>query len=88
MLTPPAHRLAAPGPFVQATRAGIGWGVNPEVLVAGDIAAGRLVELLPDTPLDVPLHWQVARAMEAVLAPLTRAVRRTARAALVAPVGG
>ncbi|MEM7643233.1 MAG: ArgP/LysG family DNA-binding transcriptional regulator [Pseudomonadota bacterium] len=71
---PPAHRIPAPGPFVQATRAGLGWGLNPEVAIAGDLAAGRLVELIADTPLDTPLAWQVSRAMAETLKPLTRAV--------------
>ncbi|WP_298430935.1 ArgP/LysG family DNA-binding transcriptional regulator [uncultured Jannaschia sp.] len=80
---PPAHRIPAPGPFTDATRAGLGWGLNPEVAVAGDLASGRLVEMIADTPLDTPLHWQVGRAMAEVLSPLTRAMRRAARAALI-----
>ncbi|MEM7489484.1 MAG: ArgP/LysG family DNA-binding transcriptional regulator [Pseudomonadota bacterium] len=79
---PPAHRLPAPGPFVQATRAGLGWGLNPEVAVHDDLAAGRLVELIPDTALDTPLAWQISRAMAGTLAPLTRAIRRAAQTAL------
>jgi LysR family transcriptional regulator (chromosome initiation inhibitor) len=79
---PPAHRIAATSPFVRATRAGLGWGMNPEPLVARDLAAGRLVELAPDRPLDTALHWHVARAMAPALAPLTRAVRDAARAGL------
>ncbi|WP_179381184.1 ArgP/LysG family DNA-binding transcriptional regulator [Jannaschia marina] len=86
-LDPPAHQIAAPGPFVEATRQGLGWGLNPEPLIAGDMATGRLVELVPETPLDTPLHWQVSRTMRDVLAPLTRALRRAARTALVQPGG-
>ncbi|SDZ09724.1 LysR family transcriptional regulator, chromosome initiation inhibitor [Jannaschia faecimaris] len=82
-IDPPAHHLAAPGPFVQATREGLGWGLNPERLVAEDIAAGRLIELIPDTHLDTPLHWQVGRTMAEVLAPVTRAIRNAAREALI-----
>lgn len=82
---PPPHRIPSPGAFVQATRAGLGWGMNPEVAVADDIAEGRLVELIPGTPLDTPLHWQVNRVMADTFAPLTRAMRRTARDLLIPP---
>lgn len=84
-LDPPPHRIAAPGPFVAAARAGLGWGMVPEPMAAADLRAGRLRTLLPDAPLDTPLAWQVARVMAPTLAPLTRAVRRAARAALVRP---
>lgn len=82
-LHPPAHRVPASGPFVQATREGLGWGLSPETLVADDLAAGRLVELLPDTPLDTPLAWQVGRAMAGLLAPLTRTILSEARRRLI-----
>ena len=58
---PAAHRLPSAHAFVAATLAGVGWAMNPEPLVSGHLRAGWLVELVPDTPLDVPLHWQVAR---------------------------
>lgn len=74
----PVHRMASSEGFVTAALLGIGWGMNPEVLVAPHLAAGRLVELVPDTPLDVPLYWQVARLAAPALAELTRAVRATA----------
>ena len=38
--------------------------------------------VLPGTPLDVALTWQVGRLTANALAPLTRAVRTAARAAL------
>lgn len=81
-LHPPTHRIAATAPFAQATRAGLGWGLNPEALVMDDLAAGRLVEPAPGRALDTPLHWHMGRAMARTLAPLTRAVREAARAAL------
>lgn len=56
--------------------------MNPEALVSEHLAAGRLVPVLPGTPLDVPLTWQVGRLTANALAPLTRAVRTAARAAL------
>jgi LysR family transcriptional regulator (chromosome initiation inhibitor) len=84
-LAPPFHRIASSEGFVTAALLGLGWGMNPEPLVAAHLAAGRLVEVMPDCPLDVPLFWQCARLAAPALAPLTRALRAAAAATLVAP---
>jgi LysR family transcriptional regulator (chromosome initiation inhibitor) len=78
----PSHRIASSHGFVDACLAGLGWGLNPEPLVAEHIATGRLIDLSPENPLDVALHWQFARLTAPALAPLTRAVLTAARAAL------
>jgi LysR family transcriptional regulator, chromosome initiation inhibitor len=82
-LAPPLHRIASPEGFVTAALLGIGWCMNVEPLVHDHLAARRLVDIVPDTPLDVPLYWQVARLAAPALAPLTRAVRQAAAAALI-----
>lgn len=79
----PTHRMASSQAFVDACLAGIAWGINPEPLICHHIAAGRLVELIPDTPLDVALHWQFTRLAAPALAPVTQAIRRAAGGALV-----
>lgn len=79
----PTHRMASSQAFVDACLAGLGWGMNPEPLVAPHLAKGSLVELLPDTPLDVALYWQFTRHAAAPLRPLTEALRRAAAAMLV-----
>lgn len=81
----PSHRLASTQGFIDACLAGLGWALNPEVLVAADLAAGRLVELVPGKVLDVPLHWQFARLTSEVIRPLTVAMRQAARKVLVPP---
>ena len=81
----PAHMLASSQGFVDAALAGLGWAMNPEPLVAGHIAEGRLVDLAPDSPLDVALHWQFTRLAAPTLAPLTRAIRAEAARTLVPP---
>lgn len=68
--------------FVEASRLGMGWGMNPELMIAEDLRTGRLVPLHPEA-LDVRLYWQIARIMAPPLAPLTRAIRRAAEAALI-----
>lgn len=79
----PLHRIPSPEAFAEATRMGLGWGMNPEAMIAGDLACGRLVDLAPDLPLDVPLVWQVARMTAGALAPLTGAIRQAAAAVLL-----
>lgn len=79
----PAHRIASAQGFVDAALAGLGWGMNPAGLVAGHLAAGRLVELVPGAVLEVPLFWQFARLSAPVLAPVTQALRQAAAGALV-----
>lgn len=81
----PGHRLASSEGFVQATLLGLGWAMNPEVLVAGHLRAGRLVALRPDLPMEVPLVWQWTRLAAGPLAPLTRALRRAAAEVLLPP---
>ena len=79
----PSHRLASSQGFVDACLTGLGWGLNPEPLVAHHLASGRLTELVPDTPLDVALHWQFTRLAAPALGPLTAAIRAKAAAVLV-----
>lgn len=74
----PTHRLASSQGFVDAAIAGLGWGLNPEPLVADYLTAGDLVTLIPDAALDVPLFWQFSRLSAPSLAPLTIAMRRAA----------
>ena len=76
---PPTHRLPSTEGFVLAAEAGLGWGLNPEALMAPGLKAGRLVELIPDTPHDTPLFWQVSRLLAPGLAPLTQAIREAAQ---------
>jgi LysR family transcriptional regulator (chromosome initiation inhibitor) len=82
-VTLPAHRLPSAQAFVEASLAGVGWGMNPQWLVRDHLAAGRLVELVPDRPLDVPLYWQSARLELPVLDLLGRHVMEAAKPVLV-----
>lgn len=78
----PRHTLPSPQAFVTAALAGMGWGMFPQEMVADHLTEGRLVELVPDTPLNVPLYWQTARAASGVLDGLTRQIVAAARAGL------
>ncbi|MBP0628263.1 MULTISPECIES: LysR family transcriptional regulator ArgP [unclassified Cupriavidus] len=81
----PRHTLPSSQAFVTAALAGMGWGLHPQSLVAPQLDDGSLVELVPGTPLDVPLHWQYARAASGLLDGLSREVLAAGRAALLAP---
>ncbi|MCI5095975.1 MAG: LysR family transcriptional regulator ArgP [Rhodobacteraceae bacterium] len=82
-LSPPTHFLPSSQAFVDAAKLGLGWGMNPVQLVQQDLRDGQLVELLPNTALDVRLTWQVNRIVAPALKPLTESVRRSAKADLI-----
>jgi LysR family transcriptional regulator (chromosome initiation inhibitor) len=79
----PRHTVPSPQAFVTATVAGMGWSLHPQALIASQLKAGSLVELVPHSPLDVPLHWQHARAASKLVDGLGREVLAAARKALL-----
>lgn len=79
----PRHNVPSLQAFVATCVAGMGWAMQPQTLIQAELQAGTLVELVPRTPLDVPLHWQQARAGSVLLEGLTRCVMAAARGALV-----
>jgi LysR family transcriptional regulator, chromosome initiation inhibitor len=79
----PTHRIASSQAFVDACLLGLAWGMNPEPLVTRHLATGTLLDLSPDTPLDVPLFWQFTRLAAPALRPLTEAIRKAAAGKLV-----
>jgi LysR family transcriptional regulator, chromosome initiation inhibitor len=78
----PAHWIASTQAFTDASVAGIGWGMNPQAMVASHLRDGSLVELVPGRLLSVPLYWQHTRLQMPMLARLTKAVITASRAAL------
>lgn len=79
----PRHMLPSSHAFVTAALAGMGWGMHPQSMIAPHLKRGTLVELVPETPLDVALHWQHARAASALLEGLGNEVLAAARRALL-----
>ena len=77
--------LPSPQGFVAASIAGMGWSLHPSALVKKQLDCGQLVELVPDTPLDVRLYWQQARSASTLLEGLTRTVMRAAKIELLQP---
>jgi LysR family transcriptional regulator, chromosome initiation inhibitor len=72
--------------FVRMAEAGFGWGLMPELQVQAELAAGRLCELLPERPLDVPLYWHHWRTGGELLGALTQHLQRHAVTQLVTAV--
>ena len=63
--------------------AGIGYGLTPELQVASLLASGELVDLLPDVPPQVTLHWHCWALQAPRLARFSGALVAEARARLV-----
>lgn len=80
----PRHTLPSSQAFVTACLAGMGWGLHEQSLVSDHLGDGSLVELVPQSPLDVPLYWQYARAASTMLDRLSGVVLAAAGTALLA----
>lgn len=77
----PTHWLPSAQAFVDASSAGLGWGMSPQLMVADILARGEQVELVPGLRLSVTLYWQCRQSLP--VAPLlTRAVCAAAAAVL------
>ncbi|WP_442875822.1 LysR family transcriptional regulator ArgP [Amycolatopsis sp. NBC_01488] len=74
------HHIPASESFVDAVAAGLGWGMVPEIQAAS--RGDALVDLAPDRPLDVPLHWQQWKLDSPALAAVAEAVAAGAKDAL------
>ncbi|WMT91874.1 LysR family transcriptional regulator ArgP [Pelagibacterium sp. H642] len=81
-LDAPSYSVASTHAFIDLAIAGLAWGMQPVQLAEPHIAAGRLVELAPQTRIDVELNWIVAGLPVASLDLLTKAVRSSAQNAL------
>jgi LysR family transcriptional regulator, chromosome initiation inhibitor len=82
-IEPPNHFVPSTHGFIEAARAGLGWGMNPKSLVTDLIRRGELRELKRGKYLDVPLFWQHWRIESAGLRALTAAITRTAEQSLL-----
>lgn len=81
----PTHRIPSTQGFIDACLAGMGWGMNPVHIVHEHIKSGRLVELVPDSALEIPLFWQVNHLAANELTNLTRQVTQVAKQFLIQP---
>jgi LysR family transcriptional regulator (chromosome initiation inhibitor) len=76
------HYVPTSEGFLSAVTAGLGWGLLPEVQAKPLFDDGRLVQLSPNRPVDVPLYWQQWKLDSPALAAVTKAVTETAAESL------
>lgn len=74
--TPPKHLIPSSEAFLAALRAGLGWGMIPELQLGTDLTDGFLVMLEEDAYQDVPLYWQTWTLKSERLNRITEAIRR------------
>ena len=71
---PPVWWLPSSRAFVQATRDGLGWTMNPLPLIQHELDAGHLIPLRVRATEDVPLYWQHWRVNSQAMEALTQSV--------------
>jgi LysR family transcriptional regulator, chromosome initiation inhibitor len=81
-VVPLRHWLPSTHAFIEACRAGLGWGLHPLVLAQPLLDAGTLVALRLGHDLHVPLHWQHPRLASPLLQRFTAAVVAAAQGVL------
>jgi LysR family transcriptional regulator (chromosome initiation inhibitor) len=81
-LDPPRHYVPGSEAFVQAVRAGLGWGMVPDLQVRSRDEGEELVEFDQDGGLDVSLYWQQWRLRSTSLDLVATAIRTAAASAL------
>ncbi|WP_329332005.1 LysR family transcriptional regulator ArgP [Streptomyces sp. NBC_00663] len=80
--SPARHAIPTSEGFVEAVTLGLGWGMVPEMQAGALLRAGRLVQLAPERPVDVPLYWQQWKLDSPALATVAEAVTAAAAQAL------
>ena len=78
---PPIHYVPSSADYLRAVRLGLGWGMVPDLQLAGD-GSGDLVQLDPDGSTDVVLYWQQWRLHSPALDRVAGAVQEAARVQL------
>ncbi len=82
-VVPPSHHMADSRALCDAAAFGMGWTMLPHLLARPLLADGRLVLMSEEHHFHSELSWQVARASQSVMRPLTRAVRKVAARLLI-----
>jgi LysR family transcriptional regulator, chromosome initiation inhibitor len=78
----PSHLIPVPGPRYEAIRRGLGYGMVPELQLAGALASGSLIDLARSRPADVELFWHAWKLQSPRLEHLSRQILVLARSAL------
>ncbi len=79
----PRHHVPNSERFVDFVLGGAGYGLIPHMQAASHLASGRLVDLAPQSAMDVPLYWHCWNIPSALLAKLGIALKTAARTLLL-----
>lgn len=79
---PPAHHVPSTEGFVQAVRAGLGWGMLSDLQLEDPALRAAVVLLDPRATVDVALHWQRWKVRSASLDRVSDTVLAAGRQAL------
>jgi LysR family transcriptional regulator (chromosome initiation inhibitor) len=86
--SPPTHTVPSSEGFLAAVTAGLGWGMLPELQLAGKLELGNGLVRLEDAAYgDVPLYWQAWTLDSERLNRVSAAVRSAAKEQLRQPKG-
>ncbi|MDX2290719.1 MULTISPECIES: LysR family transcriptional regulator ArgP [Streptomyces] len=80
---PVRHLVPTSDGFRDAVAFGLGWGMVPEPQAEPLLRSGRLVELAPGRPMDVPLYWQQWKLDSPALSTVAQVVATAAAEALL-----
>ncbi|MCU1406067.1 MAG: LysR family transcriptional regulator ArgP [Glaciihabitans sp.] len=81
-LQAPRHYVPTSADFARSVVLGFGWALLPEQQCVAELAAGTLLELAPDLPVDVPLWWQRWRLASPLLDEVSQRVAAAAATSL------
>lgn len=70
----PCHYVPGSESHFSAIRYGLGYGMAPELLAAPALAEGAVVDLAPDTPLDIALYWHTWKVQSPRMENLSRQI--------------
>ncbi|MFT4173986.1 MAG: LysR family transcriptional regulator ArgP [Rhodocyclaceae bacterium] len=78
----PSHYVPSNEAYFVALRASLGYGLVPELQCGEALARGEVVDLAPDSPVDVALYWHAWKVQSPRLEALTASIVDAARGAL------
>ena len=81
-IAPPRHMVPSSHEFALAIELGMGWGMVPALQCREALTSGRLVELRPDSAIELPLYWQRWNLPSPLIDALTAIVQEEAARAL------
>lgn len=70
----PCHYVPGAEPHFNAIRHGLGYGMVPELLLGEVLPGGEMLDLAPDTPVDIALYWHTWKVQSPRMENLSRQI--------------